>query len=77
MGKDPLTLTCCLTNEALIDLEHSSSMYYLKASEKCGSKFVFQRDLEKTRAENVQYLQLIARKRAATLKRIERTSFCF
>ncbi|XP_066246268.1 gamma-tubulin complex component 6 [Euwallacea similis] len=71
MGKDPLVLSCCLTNDSLIELEQRSSRYYLKASEECGLKLKFKANTEVSREENSAYLYLIAKKRAVTLRRIE------
>ncbi|XP_019761001.2 gamma-tubulin complex component 6 [Dendroctonus ponderosae] len=71
IGKNPLVLTCCITRDKLTQLEQSASKYYLEASMQCGSKFSFTRYLERSRESDITYLQLIAKKRAVTLRRLE------
>lgn len=71
MGKSPLVLTCCLTRDKLTQLEQSTSKYYLEASKLCGSKSVFTGYLERSREADIPYMQLIAKKRAVTLRRLE------
>ncbi|KAL1497752.1 hypothetical protein ABEB36_008656 [Hypothenemus hampei] len=71
MGDNPLLFSCCLTHDKLMELEHNASLYYLKVSTECGLKFQFAHHLEKSQQIDIAFQRLIAKKRIATLKRIE------
>lgn len=64
-------VTCCLTKESLTDLERKLVSYNLVASVECGPLFSLTEMLQKTNEENPEFFELVSKKRAATLKRIE------
>ncbi|CAG9773680.1 unnamed protein product [Ceutorhynchus assimilis] len=69
MGKNQLMLTSCLSHEKLTQLQQTCSRYYLEASAECGTKFSFEKYLEKSKGTDITLLY--AKKRAVTLRRIE------
>lgn len=75
MAKKPLIISCCLTPEQLISLEKNSMNYYLESVSACGPPLSLARIVAKSKEEDPSFMNLIARKRALTLKRIE-CMFC-
>lgn len=79
MGTKPAIISCCFTSEQLAILEQNCSSYYLQVLTECGSKLDLEQLIVKqngTQLDSV-FLNMIARKRAVTLHRIECKSFVF
>lgn len=66
---------CCLTKKTLNDLEQKVVSYNLQASVECGPSFSLPEKLLGERERNPEFLNLVATKRLATLRRIERKLF--
>ncbi|XP_030757168.1 LOW QUALITY PROTEIN: gamma-tubulin complex component 6-like [Sitophilus oryzae] len=71
MGKNPLLFSCCLSHTQLNQLEQCCARYFLEASTECGSKFSFKNTISRSLEDDIAYVNLIAKRRAITLKRIE------
>lgn len=71
MGEKPKILHDCVTTEQLKFLEFNINTYQLEVRENCGPIFSLSNILEKRRGFNEEYLNTIAQKRLATIKRIE------
>lgn len=71
MGEKPLILSFCITHSQLTALKLNTTNYYLDLYEEIGWKIDLDQILLRNQ-ENTAQLQLIAKKRASTLKRIER-----
>nr|XP_023022250.1 gamma-tubulin complex component 6 [Leptinotarsa decemlineata] len=71
MGKKPHIISCCLTLDQLSNLQQNTVNYYLDVHEECGSRFNLREVLLRNRKEDDVLMGLIAKKRAATLKKLE------
>lgn len=72
MGEKPLILSFCITHSQLNALKLNTTNYYLELYEEIGGKLDFDQIFLRNHEENNAFLQLVAKKRAMTLKRIER-----
>ncbi|CAH1993487.1 unnamed protein product [Acanthoscelides obtectus] len=71
MGAKPSIISCCLTRDQLDAVYHSTVTYFLEVSEEIGPQFSISNALTKYKTSDPNFLSLIAKKRAATMKRIE------
>nr|CAI5853815.1 unnamed protein product [Callosobruchus analis] len=71
MGAKPSIISCCLTRDQLDTVYQSTVTYFLEVSEQIGSQFNINNALTKYKASDPAFLSLIAKKRAATIKRIQ------
>jgi hypothetical protein len=72
MGKKPLIISCCLTAEQLSLLEQNATSYYLEILSECGPRINLEQIVRRSKEQDPIFMNLIAKKRAATLKRLER-----
>lgn len=70
MGENQLVISCCLTLDQLSKLKQTAAHYYLDVCNECGPPFKMS-DVVAKKEEDPVLLGLIAKKRAATLKRLE------
>ncbi|KAK5641064.1 hypothetical protein RI129_009611 [Pyrocoelia pectoralis] len=71
MEKRPEIISCCLMAEQLSAAERNNYSYYLEATAVCGPRVSLSQVINLSKEQNHTYLNLIAKKRAATLGRIE------
>nr|CAH7735024.1 unnamed protein product [Callosobruchus chinensis] len=71
MGAKPSIISCCLTRDQLDTVYQSTATYFLEVSEEIGSQFNMNNALTKYKASDPAFLSLIAKKRAATIRRIQ------
>ncbi|RZB39557.1 gamma-tubulin complex component 6, partial [Asbolus verrucosus] len=71
MGKKPLIISCCLTSEQLSLLEQNATSYYLEILSECGPGINLEQILKREKEQDPIFMNLIAKKRAVTLKRLE------
>ncbi|CAH1377425.1 unnamed protein product [Tenebrio molitor] len=71
MGKKPLIISCCLTAEQLSLLEQNATSYYLEILSECGPRINLEQIVRRSKEQDPIFMNLIAKKRAATLKRLE------
>lgn len=72
MSRKTSLLSCCFTSEQLQNLEQNTVRYYLEASAACNPMFSLAEKIREMREQNPAFLEMIAKKRLATLKRLER-----
>lgn len=80
MSKKTSLFSCCFTSEQLTNLEQNVARYNLEASAVCNPLFSLAEKLQAMREQNPELLEMIAKKRLATLKRLECKRFlcgCF
>ncbi|GJQ83899.1 hypothetical protein Trydic_g19839 [Trypoxylus dichotomus] len=70
-GKKPNLLTCCLNSDQISALERSSTCYYLEVMAECGPKFKLENMIAKSVEQRMVFMNLVTKKRALTLKRLE------
>ncbi|KRT83538.1 hypothetical protein AMK59_3593 [Oryctes borbonicus] len=70
-GKKPNLLTCCLNSDQISALERSSTCYYLEVLAECGPKFKLENMIAKSFEQQMVFMNLVTKKRAVTLKRLE------
>ncbi|KAK4874696.1 hypothetical protein RN001_014056 [Aquatica leii] len=71
MEKHPDVITCCLTSEQLSIQEQNNYSYYLEATAVCGPRLSLSQIITSSKEEDTAQMNLIAKKRLATLNRIE------
>uniref|UniRef100_A0A1Y1L2S9 Gamma-tubulin complex component 6 n=2 Tax=Photinus pyralis TaxID=7054 RepID=A0A1Y1L2S9_PHOPY len=71
MEKRPEIISCCLMADQLSVAERNNYSYYLEATAVCGPRVSLSQVINLSREKNHTYLNLIAKKRVATLSRIE------
>ncbi|XP_049817248.1 uncharacterized protein LOC109608350 isoform X2 [Aethina tumida] len=70
-GNKPPIITCCLTCEHLAELKQSTMNYYLEVCSDCGGIFDLEEYLDRCEGPDPVLLNLIAKKRSVTLKKLE------
>lgn len=70
MDRKPDVISCCLMPQQLSVLEQNNCSYYLEATALCGPRISLTQIVNSERDQNDARLNLIAKKRIATLNRI-------
>lgn len=77
LGKKPSLLSCCLSSDQVSALERDSTCYYLEVMVECGPKFQLGNLITKSSEQQMVFLNLVTKKRALTLRRLERKSIVY
>lgn len=72
LGKKTNLVSCCLSSDQVAALERNSACYYLEAMAECGPKFQVGDLIARNSEQGAIFMNLVTRKRALTLKRLER-----
>lgn len=75
MSKKTSLFSCCFTSEQLKNLEQKITEYNLEASAACDYLFSFLEKIHEMNEDNPVFLEMVAKKRMVTLKRLERKLF--
>lgn len=71
LSKKVSLISCCFTSEQLIDLEQNVAKHNLELSAACAPVFCLADTVPDTKEWNPEIFELMAKKKLATLKRIE------
>lgn len=72
MKTKPIALSFYLSTDQILTLQQNIETYYLEAITECGPKFSITNLLTFSKEQESIFLSLVSRKRAVTLKRLER-----
>lgn len=72
MSKKTSLISCCFTSEQLLNLEQNTARYNLEACAACSPLFSLEDEIRESREQNPAFFEVIAKKKLATIRRLER-----